>query len=146
MKAIQKVKNVCAYSSHTCFIAADHWFLVFSVMLKNCLMQLHVGPCHVVSVEIAVLTENSANCEMRGVIRFLQADEILGYLAKEASSRLELYCCTECTSTYCQADASLAARAILLGHLRASSVQSRPDTVSLFFSDSKNNEYLKDAG
>ena len=34
MKAIQKVKNVCAYSLGTCFVANDHWFLVFSVMLK----------------------------------------------------------------------------------------------------------------
>ena len=33
-KASQKVKNICAYSPHTCFVAADHWFLVFSVMLK----------------------------------------------------------------------------------------------------------------
>ena len=31
---------------------------------------------------------------MRGVIRFLEADEILGYLAEEASSRVELFCCT----------------------------------------------------
>ena len=36
--AIQKVKNVCAYSLRTCFIAADYWFLVFSVMLKSCLI------------------------------------------------------------------------------------------------------------
>ena len=54
-------------------------------------MQLYVGPYHVVSGEIAVAMavpiENPADCEVRGVIRFLQADEILGYLAKEASSR-----------------------------------------------------------
>ena len=31
---------------------------------------------------------------LRGVIRFLQADEILGYLAGEASPRVELFCCT----------------------------------------------------
>ena len=31
---------------------------------------------------------------MRGVIRFPQADEILGYLAEAASSRVELFCCT----------------------------------------------------
>ena len=31
---------------------------------------------------------------MRGVIRFLQADEILGYLAEEASSRVKFFCCT----------------------------------------------------
>ena len=91
MKAIHKVKNVCAYSLHTCFVVADHWFLVFSVMLESC------PTCHVVSAEIAatkaVPIENSADCEVRGVIRFLQADEILGYLAEEASSRVELFCC-----------------------------------------------------
>ena len=43
-KAIQRVKNVCAYSPFTCFVAAEHWFLVFSVMLKSYLMQLYVGP------------------------------------------------------------------------------------------------------
>ena len=83
--SIQKVLNVCAYSPRTCFVAADYWFLVFSVMLKSCLMQLYVGACHVVSAEIAVAmaapVENPADCEVRGVIRFLQADEILGYLA-----------------------------------------------------------------
>ena len=40
------------YSPHTCFVAANHWFL--SVMLKSCLMQLCIWPCHVVSAEIAV--------------------------------------------------------------------------------------------
>ena len=49
-----KVKNVCAYSSRTCFVSANHWFLVFSLMLKSFLMQLYVGPCHVISAEIAV--------------------------------------------------------------------------------------------
>ena len=61
-------------------------------------MQLYVGPCHVASAEIAVAVavpiENPADCEVRGVIRFLQADEtLLGYLAEEASSRVELFCC-----------------------------------------------------
>ena len=55
--------------------------------LKSCLMQLYVGACHVVSaktfVTMAVPIENTADCEVRGVIRFLQADEILGYLAEE---------------------------------------------------------------
>ena len=50
--------------------------------VENCLMQLYVGPCHVVSAEIAVAMavpiENPADCEVRGVIRFLQIDEILG--------------------------------------------------------------------
>ena len=40
-RTIQKVKNVCASSQHSCFVAADHWFLVFSVMLKSCLVQLY---------------------------------------------------------------------------------------------------------
>ena len=52
--AIQKVKHVCAYSPRTYFVAADRWFLVFNVMLKSCLRQLYVGPCDVVSAEIAV--------------------------------------------------------------------------------------------
>ena len=38
--------------------------------------------------------ENPADCEGRGVIRFLQAYGILGYLAEEASSRVEFLCCT----------------------------------------------------
>ena len=53
-KAIQKVKNVCAYNPRTCFVGANHCFLVFSVMLKCFLMQLYVGPYNVVSAEIAV--------------------------------------------------------------------------------------------
>ena len=60
--------------------------------VENCFMQLYVGPCHVVSAEIAVAKamqiENPADCELRGLISFLQADEILGYLAEEASSRI----------------------------------------------------------
>ena len=60
-------------------------------------MELHVGPCHVVSAEIAVAIaepmENPADCEVRGVIRFLQAYEILGYLAEETRSRVEFLCC-----------------------------------------------------
>ena len=59
-------------------------------------MQLYVGPCHVVSTEITVTMvvpiENPADYEVRDVIRFLQAIEILGYLAEKAS--VELLCCT----------------------------------------------------
>ena len=66
--------------------------------VEYCLMQLYVGPCHMLCAEIAVaiamLIENPADCEVRGVNRFLQADEILGYLVEESSSRLELFCCT----------------------------------------------------
>ena len=61
-------------------------------------MQLYVGPCHVVSAEIAVAMavpiENRADCEVRSVISFLQSDEMLGYFAEEASYRVELFCCT----------------------------------------------------
>ena len=61
-------------------------------------MQLYVGPCHVVSSEIAVaigvLIENPADYDVQCVIRFLQADETLGYLAEEASSHVEFFCCT----------------------------------------------------
>ena len=61
-------------------------------------MQLYVGPCHVISAEIAVAMavpiENPADCEVRGVIRFLHAVEILGYLPEEANSRVELFCYT----------------------------------------------------
>ena len=43
-------------------------------------MYLYVGPCQVVSIEIAVARtapiENPADCKVRDVIRFLQADEI----------------------------------------------------------------------
>ena len=53
------------------------------------LKQLYVGTCHVVSAEIsmamAVPIENPAGCEMRSVIHFLQADDILGYLAEEVN-------------------------------------------------------------
>ena len=79
-------------------MAADYWFLVFSVMLKSSLMQLYVGRCQVVSAEIAVAmavpTENPADNEVRGIIGFLQADEILDYLSEGASSRVELFCST----------------------------------------------------
>ena len=61
-------------------------------------MQLYVGPCNVVCAEIAVAMavaiENPAYCEVRGVIRFLQADEIIGHLVEEISSRVELFGCT----------------------------------------------------
>ena len=43
------------------------------------------------AVAVAVLIENPADYEMRGAIRFLQADEILGYLTEEVSSRVELF-------------------------------------------------------
>ena len=75
---------------------------------------MYVGPCHVVNAEIAVAMavpiENPADCEVQGVIYFLQADEILDNLAEEASARVEYcYVARQCTSAYCPADASLAA-------------------------------------
>ena len=62
---------------------------------------------------MAVPIENLADCEVRCIIRYLQAHEVLGYLAEEASSRVELFCCTKCTSAYWPADTRLAAWAIL---------------------------------
>ena len=60
--------------------------------VENCLVQLYVGLCHVVTAEIAVamavLIENPASCEMRRVIRVLEVNEILVYPAEEASSRV----------------------------------------------------------
>ena len=42
-----------------------------------------------IAVVMAVPIGNPADCEVRGVISFLQAVGILGYLAEEASSRVE---------------------------------------------------------
>ena len=48
-------------------------------MLTSLLMQLYVGPCHVVCADIAVAMavpiENPADCEVRDVICFLKAYE-----------------------------------------------------------------------
>ena len=57
----------------------------FQCDFENCFMQLYVGPCQVVS----------ADCGVRGVVCFLQADEVLGYLARETCSRVELFYCTK---------------------------------------------------
>ena len=46
------------------------------------------------ALDMAISIENPTDCEVRGVIRFLQADEMLGYLAEEASSRVEFFYCT----------------------------------------------------
>ena len=40
---------------------------------------------------MAVPIKNPADCEVRGVIRFLQADEILGYIVAEEASLYSLY-------------------------------------------------------
>ena len=75
-------------------------------------MQLYVGSFHVASAEIAVdmavPIEDPADCEVRGVIIFLQADEILGYLSEEVSSRVE-FCFTTMHVLSCPSDISLAA-------------------------------------
>ena len=47
-----------------------------------------------IAVATVVLIENSADSKVQDVVSFLQADEILGYLAKEATSHMELFCCT----------------------------------------------------
>ena len=62
-----------------------------------------------VSAEMAVPIENPSDYEVRDANRFLQADEILGYLAKEASSRVQLFFCMIMQSAYCLIDTSLAA-------------------------------------
>ena len=52
--------------------------LIYGVQcdVKKLFMQLYVGPCYVVSEEIAVAMavpiENPVDCEVRGVFRFLQ--------------------------------------------------------------------------
>ena len=61
-----------------------------------------------IAVAMAVPIENPVDCEVRGVIRFLQPDEILGYLAEEARSREELFCCTTMHVRILPADTSLA--------------------------------------
>ena len=99
-------------------------------------MQLYVGTSHMVRAEIAgamaMPIENPAVCEVWGVIRFLQVDEILGYLAEQANSRVELFCCTTMHVCILPGRHKPCCVRILLGHLRASSVQSGPGTVGLF--------------
>ena len=46
-----------------------------------------------IAVAMAVPIENSDECEVPGVIHFLQADE-LDHLAEEESCGVELFCCT----------------------------------------------------
>ena len=97
-KAIQKVKNVCTHSPRTCSCCSRKLVCGDQCGVENFLMQLYVGTCHVLSAEVAIAMavpiENPANCEVGGVIRFLQVDENLGYFAEETSSRVDLFCCT----------------------------------------------------
>ena len=110
--------------------------------VESCLMQLYLdlarGKCRDSRGHGCVDCEPRRR-ELRGIIRFLQADEVLGYLAEEASSHVELFCCTTMHVRILPANTSLAARAITLGHLGASSVQSGAGTVGLY-SVSKNEE------
>ena len=67
-----------------------------------------------------------------GVIRFQQADEILGYLSEEASSRVEVFRCTTMHVRILPGIHKPCCVTIPLGHLRASFVQAGPDIVGLF--------------
>ena len=53
--AIQKLKNVCAYIPRTCFVCRRSLVSGVQCDVEKCLMELYVGPCHVVSAEIAVV-------------------------------------------------------------------------------------------
>ena len=68
-------------------------------------MQLYVGPYHMVSAEIAVAMAvpfvNATDYEVRGVIRFLQDDEIL------SKKQTRAWNCS--VARQCPADTSLAA-------------------------------------
>ena len=66
------------------------WKLPHAVVRRN----LSRGKCRDSSGHGRANWESPADCEVRGVILFLQADEILGSLAEEASSCVELFCCT----------------------------------------------------
>ena len=104
--------------------------------VEKLLMQLYVGPRHVISAQIAVTMavpiENPADCEVRGVISFLQADEILGYFADEASSRVELFCCTTMHVRILPGRHKPCCVSNSIGTFRASSVHCGPGTVGLF--------------
>ena len=88
MRAIQKVTNVCAYSHAPVLLQPiiGFWCSVWCWKLPHAVVHqtLSRGKCR----------DGCADCEVQGVICFLQADEILGYLAEEASSRMKLFCCT----------------------------------------------------
>ena len=76
-KDIQKVKKVCSYIPRTCLLQP---IIVSGVQCDVVKLPhaVYIGPCQVVSAEMAVPIENPADCEVRDVIRFLQADEISG--------------------------------------------------------------------
>ena len=77
-------------------------------------MQLYVGTCHVVSAEIGGIMaepiENPADCEVRGIISFLQAEEILEVILPiRQAAAWNSSVAQQSTSPYCPADTSLAA-------------------------------------
>ena len=144
---IQREKSV-SYEDHpeskeglrlqprTCFVANRSLVSGIQGGVENFFMQLYVRSCHVINADIAVAMAvpitNPTDCELQDVIRFLQADEILGYLAEEARSRVELFCCTIMHVRILPGQTQPAAWAIQLGNLRAFSVQSGPGTVGPF--------------
>ena len=130
--------SLCIQSAHLFCCSRS---LVSGVQCDDeiCPLHLYVGPCHMVNAGIALAIENPADCEVRGVISFLQADEILSYLAEQTSTRMECSVTRQCTCAYWPVITNLAAWVISLGHLRASSVQSGPGPVG-FFPFSKNGE------
>ena len=87
----------------------------------NCTSDLEIA------VAMALSIEKSADTEVWGV-SFLQADEILGYLAEEAISRVELFCCAT-VHVHILPGRHKPCWVIPLRHLRASSVQSGPSIV-----------------
>ena len=133
MRAIQKVNNVCAYSPRTCFVAADHWFLVFSVMLKisscSCTLELSRGKCRDSCGHGCADWESRRLWDARCYLFSADRWDLRLSCPREVKSRMELLFCS--TSAYCPADTSLAAWAIPLGNLRASSVLSGPGTIRL---------------
>ena len=122
---IQSAHLVCCSRSLVSGVQCD---------VESCLMQLYVGLCHVVRAEIAVAMvvpiENSADCEVRGVVSFLQADGILGYLAEETSSRVKLFCCTTMHVRILPGRNKPCCMSNSIG--TSSSVQFGPGTVELF--------------
>ena len=80
-RAIQKVRNVSAYSTHTRFVEADHRILVFSVMLKiaSCSCMSDLAMCRM----RILLTR-----EVRGVIHVLLHDNARSHTARQTRALL----------------------------------------------------------
>ena len=97
-RANQKVKNICAYSPRTCFVAADHWFLVYITVwcwqLPHAAVRrtLSCGKC------IDSCVHGCDDWESRRLwgaryYSFSAGRWDLRLSCEEASSRLELFCC-----------------------------------------------------